>query len=68
MSKTRLVMKIPPENLSLSRLIEEAKAHKMTAEEIREQRRSWVRGELMLAHPEMTIEEANALIDKDPAA
>jgi hypothetical protein len=30
----------------------------------REQRRSWVRGELMLAHPEMTREEANALIDK----
>lgn len=28
------------------------------------QRRSWVRGELMLEHPEMTREEADALIDK----
>lgn len=28
------------------------------------QRRSWVRGELMLEHPKMTREEADALIDK----
>ena len=28
-----------------------------------EQRRSWVRGELMLAHPEMTTEQANETID-----
>jgi hypothetical protein len=28
------------------------------------QRRSYVRGEMMLEHPEMTAEEANALIDR----
>ena len=44
----------------LEKLIEKARARgPMTAEEKREQRRSWVRGELMLAHPEMTWEEAN---------
>jgi len=30
----------------------------------REQRRSWVRGELMLSHPEMTFARANELIDQ----
>ena len=29
----------------------------------RAQRRSWVLGELMLAHPEMTREEAEKLVD-----
>jgi hypothetical protein len=29
-----------------------------------DQRRSWVRGEMMLEHENMTIDEANALIDK----
>lgn len=28
-----------------------------------EQRRSWVRGELMLEHPNMTADQASALID-----
>jgi hypothetical protein len=28
------------------------------------QRRSWVRGELMLEHPDMSAQEADALIDK----
>lgn len=28
-----------------------------------EQRRSWVRGELMLEYPDMTADQANALID-----
>lgn len=27
------------------------------------QRRSWVRGELMFEHPDMTADQANALID-----
>lgn len=44
----------------LKELIEKAKARgPMTAEERAEQRRSWVRGELMLEHPEMTFEEAD---------
>lgn len=30
----------------------------------REQRRSWVRGEMMLEHPEMTADYVNAIMDK----
>lgn len=30
----------------------------------RAQKRSWVRGELMMTYPEMTVDEANALIDR----
>ena len=47
-------------NSELERLLDEAKKRPpMTAKEINEQRCSWVRGELMLEHPEMTWEEAN---------
>ena len=28
------------------------------------QRRSWVRGELRMQYPDMTVDEANALIDR----
>ena len=45
-----------------------ARFNAMTPEEQRahraEQRRSWVRGELMLEHPDMPADQANALIDK----
>lgn len=41
---------------------------KMSPEEkrqmFRQQQRSWVRGELMLKYPDMTREEADALIDR----
>lgn len=49
---------------ALLTLIERAKSHRMTKYERDAQRRSYVRGELMLAHPEMTTAEADALIDK----
>lgn len=46
-------------------LLEEARNRPpMTRDEIDAQRKSWVRGELMLEHPEMTKEEATALVDK----
>ena len=32
------------------------------AEHRREQRRSFVRGQLMMTHPDMTLEEANRLV------
>lgn len=59
-----------PDHPELNALLKKAVAafDAMTPEQQREhrekQRRSWVRGELMLAHPEMTREEADALIDK----
>lgn len=45
-----------------------AAVNRMTPEQLAEmreaQRRSWVTGELMLEHPDMTKEEANRLYDK----
>lgn len=53
-----------PPSPSLAALIERARNHTMTKAERDAQRRSYVRGELMLAHPEMTRDEADALIGK----
>lgn len=52
---------IPP-NPKLDALIERAKARKMTPIEIDEQRRSWVRGNMMLDNPDMTAERVNAIL------
>ena len=57
-----LIPKLPP-NPDLAALLEKARAHVMTPEEKRAQRRSWVRGEMMLEHPEMTAEYVNAMMD-----
>jgi hypothetical protein len=51
-------------NPELDALLEKARSHVMTGEERREQRRSWVRGEMMLEHPEMTLEAANKMLDE----
>lgn len=59
-----------PERPELDAMIQKARAayDAMTPAQKREmhdaQRRSWVRGELMLEHSKMTREEADALIDK----
>lgn len=45
-------------------LLEKAKDHVMTREERDAQRKSWVIGELMLAHPEMTRAEAEAIYER----
>ena len=45
-------------------LIERLKDHVMTPGERHAQRRSWVIGELMLTHPEMTRDEAAQLVDQ----
>lgn len=36
----------------------------MSVEQRRAQRRSWVRGEMMLEHPDMTAEEVDTLLDR----
>lgn len=48
----------------LAALLEKAKSHVMTPEEIAAQRRSWVTGEMMLEHPEMTREDAQVIYDE----
>lgn len=58
-----------PPRPELDALVKEAIARfdRLTPDEQRahraEQRRSWVRGELMFEHPDMTADQANALID-----
>jgi len=51
-------------NPELDALIERAKNHVMTKAERDAQRKSWVIGETMLAHPEMTREEAERLYQR----
>ncbi|MGR7993901.1 hypothetical protein [Xanthobacter sp. ZOL 2024] len=48
----------------LLQVLQRLKDHEMTPEEIDAQRRSWVRGEMMIDHPEMTLEEADAVVRK----
>ena len=68
MSETRKVLFPAPARPELDALIERARNHVMTKEERDAQRRSWVRGELMLEHPEMTREEADAIMDRAEGA
>jgi hypothetical protein len=53
-------MQLPPAkpNPEFDALLERAKNHVMTKVERDAQRESWVVGEMMLEHPEMTREEA----------
>lgn len=44
-------------------LLEKTRDHVMTKEERAAQRKSWVIGEMMLEHPEMTRDEAAAIYD-----
>jgi hypothetical protein len=48
---------------NLEALLKRAAQHKMTPAEEHAQRRSWVIGQMMLSHPEMTREEAERLAD-----
>lgn len=49
-----------PMRPDLAALIERARKHVMTPDERAAQRRSWVKGEFMLEHPEMTEAEVDA--------
>lgn len=53
-----------PTDPELAKLLERARHHKMTPEEKAAQRQSWVVGEMMLEHPEMTREEAVAIYNR----
>ena len=59
-------MQLPPLKFSpeLDALIERAKNHVMTKAERDAQRKSWVIGEMMLEHIEMTRDEAEQLYQK----
>ena len=56
-------MRLPPSkpNPELDALLAKAKGHKMTRAEIDAQRKSWVVGNMMLDHPEMTREEVERI-------
>ncbi len=58
-------MRLPPSkpHPELDALLAKAKDYVMTAEEREAQRESWVVGEMMLAHPEMTRERAKQIYD-----
>jgi hypothetical protein len=60
----RLTKTSPPMRPELEALLERARKHTMTPAERIAQRRSWVKGEFMLEHPEMTEAEADALLDR----
>lgn len=47
----------------LAELLEKAKDHVMTPEEIAAQRKSWVCGEMLLQYPTMTYDEASERYD-----
>ena len=51
-------------NPALLALLKDAKGHVTTKEEKDAQRKSWVVGELMLAHPEMTREYVEEVYKK----
>lgn len=55
---------LPPMSDELASLLESAKSHVMTKEERDAQRKSWVIGEMMLEHPEMTREDAEYIYSK----
>ena len=59
-------MRLPPSTAhpTLDALLEATRNHVMTPAERREQRRSWVIGQMMLSHPAMTREEVVAIMDK----
>ena len=51
-------MQIPPRSPELDALLKRAAHHAMTKGELDAQRESWVVGEMMIEHPEMTRDEA----------
>lgn len=59
-------MRIAPSkpNPELDALLKRAKSHVMTKAERDAQRESWVVGEMMLEHPEMTRDQAAAIYRK----
>jgi hypothetical protein len=63
MSWARLMLRETRANPELDALIEKARHHVMTPEEMAAQRKSWVIGEMMLEHESMTRLEAEEIYD-----
>ena len=63
-SGTRRMIDCPPDRPELDALLKNAAKHKMTREEIAAQRKSWVIGEMLLDHPEMSREDAEWIYDE----
>lgn len=59
---TRLTLNLPPARPELDALLEKAKHHKMTPEERRAQRRSFVAGQIALS-ADISLEEAFRRVD-----
>ncbi len=59
-----MLSKSLPMDPQLAALLEKAKSHVMTPGEIAAQRRSWVTGEMMLQHPELSKERADEMYDE----
>lgn len=60
----RMMKQLPPMSPELKALLERARNHVMTPAERVAQRRSWVKGEFMMEHPEMSEADVDALLDK----
>lgn len=50
--------------IALNALLEQAAKIKMTPEQHEAQRRSWVRGQIGLAHPELSAAEVRKAVDQ----
>jgi hypothetical protein len=61
--ETRRTLTRAPERPELERLLREAAKRPMTPAEMREQRKSWVRGQLGLAHPEWDADDLRRRVD-----
>lgn len=63
MNSTRRMLHPSPERPELDALLEKCKNIPITKEMLRAQQESWVIGEMMIEHPEMTREQAKAIYD-----
>ena len=61
---TRLTKELTTARPTLDALLELARNHVMTPAERNAQRRSWVKGEFMIEHPDMPEAEVDALLDR----
>jgi len=60
----RLTLATAPERPELAELLRKAAKIVMTPEQVREQRRSWVRGQIGLTHPDWPEEKVRRLVDE----
>jgi hypothetical protein len=61
-------MSVPPTDPELLALLERARGYKMTPEEMREQRISFVYGNVAMENPTITREQVEAILFGEPTA